>query len=62
MFAFNTPTPNASMLNYSADAGNMANAVSVKTCYLCTKDVNVQSFGGTTHVVMDVMGYYIEQP
>ena len=62
MFPFNTPTPLASILNYSTGAGNMANAVSVETCYLCTKDVNVQSFGGTTHVVIDVMGYYFEIP
>ena len=62
LFAFNTPAPTASILNYSTAAGNMSNAASVKTCYLCTKDVNVQSFGGTTHVVIDVMGYYFEKP
>ena len=63
MFPFNTPTPHASMLSNSTGAGNMANAVSVKTCYyLCTEDVNVQSFVGTTHVVIDVLGYYYPAP
>ena len=62
MFQFNTPTPNASILSYKTGAETYANAVSVKTCYLCTKDVNVQSFGGTTHVVIDVMGYYFPTP
>ena len=62
LFPFNTPTPVAAILNYSTGAGNMSNAVSVKTCYFCTKDVNVQSFGGTTHVVIDVMGYYYPAP
>jgi hypothetical protein len=62
LFPFNTPTPVAAILNYSTGAGNMSNAATVKTCYLCTKDVNVQSFGGTTHVVIDVMGYYFEKP
>ena len=62
LFAFNTPTPVASNLNYSTGAGNIANAQTVETCYLCTKDVSVQSFVGTTHVVIDVMGYYFEIP
>jgi hypothetical protein len=62
LFPFNTPTPHAFMLSYSTGAGNMANVVSVKTCYLCTKDVNIKSFVGTTHVVIDVMGYYSEKP
>jgi hypothetical protein len=62
LFPFKMPAPFASMLNYSASAGNMSNAVSVKTCYGCEKDVNIQNFGGTTHVVIDVMGYYNSAP
>ena len=62
LFPFNALTPNASMLNYSTGAGNMANAVSVKTCYLCTKDVSARNYGGTTHIVIDVMGYYNPAP
>jgi hypothetical protein len=62
LFSFNTPTPNSSVLNYSTGAGKMANAVSVKTCYGCGKDVDVHNFVGTTHVVIDVMGYYYPAP
>ena len=61
LFPFNTPAPNASTLSYKTGS-NIANAITVKTCYLCTKDVNIQSFGGTTHVVIDVMGYYYPAP
>ena len=61
LFPFDTPTPHASALNYKTGS-NIANAVSVQACYGCTKDVNVQSFGGTTHVVIDVMGYYCPAP
>ena len=61
LFPFNTPAPNASALSYKTGS-NIANAITVKTCYLCTKDVNIQSFGGTTHVVIDVMGYYYSIP
>jgi subtilisin family serine protease len=62
LFPFNTPTPNASVVNYRTSAQNISNAVTVKMCFQCTKDVNVQSFAGTTHVVIDVLGYYFEKP
>ena len=62
LFPFNTPTPTASILNYSIDAGNRSNTSSVKTCYGCGKDVKIRNYGGTTHVVVDVMGYYYKAP
>jgi hypothetical protein len=62
LFPFNTPTPNASVVNYKTSAQNISNALTVKTCILCTKDVNVQNFVGTTHVVIDVLGYYCPPP
>jgi hypothetical protein len=57
-YPFGSPVPNASLVNYRADAQNIANAGTVKTCFNCTKDISVKSRVGTTHVVIDVLGYY----
>jgi hypothetical protein len=62
LFPFNTPTPNASAVNYQTGAQNIANAMTVQMCFNCVKDVNIKSFVGTTHVVIDVLGYYYTKP
>jgi len=62
LFPFNTPAPKASTVNYKTSVQNIANAITAKNCYLCMKDINVQSFNGTAHVVIDVGGYYYPAP
>ena len=54
--------PNASMVNYKTGAQNIANGGTIKTCFSCGKDINIQSNYGTTHVVIDVLGYYFDNP
>ena len=61
-FAFGSAAPNASMVNYRAGAQNVANSGTVKTCFNCVKDINIQSNYGTAHVVIDVLGYYFSNP
>jgi hypothetical protein len=48
----------ASLVNYRSDAQNVANSGTVKTCFNCAKDISIKSGGGTTHVIIDVLGYY----
>ncbi len=49
--------PNASILNYSKGV-NVANAATVQLCFFgCAKEINVFAYG-TTHVIIDVLGYY----
>ena len=61
-YPFNSPVPNASLVNYRSDAQNVANSGTVKTCFNCAKDISVKSRVGTTHVVIDVLGYYFPKP
>jgi hypothetical protein len=61
-YPFGSATPNASMVNYRSDAQNVANSGIVKTCFNCTKDINIKSNFGSTQVVIDVLGYYYAKP
>lgn len=56
-FPFGAAVPNASFLNYQANA-NLANAGIVATCYLCASDLSIQSNFALTHYLADVMGYF----
>jgi M6 family metalloprotease-like protein len=61
-FPFGSAPANASLVNYRVGAQNIANSATVKTCFNCVKDINIQSNFGTVHVVIDVMGYYYPMP
>ena len=55
-YAADVSTPNASVLNYRSGV-NIANAAALKTAYLAGTDIEVYS-SGTSHLIMDVLGYY----
>ncbi|UCF01309.1 MAG: hypothetical protein JSV14_13160 [Deltaproteobacteria bacterium] len=61
-YPFGSAVPTASLVNYRSDAQNIANGATVKTCFNCTKDINIKSNYGTAHVVIDVLGYYYAKP
>lgn len=61
-YPFGSTTPTASIVNYRSDAQNVANSGTIKTCFNCGKDINIKSGGGTTHVIIDVLGYYFPKP
>ena len=62
-FPANISPPNASLINYKAGVQNIANAASVKTYYqIGAGDLKIINRGGTSHLVIDVMGYYYELP
>ena len=61
-YPFGSAAPSASLVNYRADAQNIADGGTVKTCYNCDKDINIKSNYGTAHLVIDVLGYYFENP
>ena len=61
-YPFASSAPTASLVNYKTGAQNIANGGTVKTCYNCDKDINIKSNYGTTHVVIDVLGYYFDNP
>ena len=56
----NLTQPNATFLNYSPDL-NVSNTGTVSLCIsgcAANKDLNLQAYGSTTHLVIDVQGYY----
>jgi hypothetical protein len=61
-YPFGSVPPNASLVNWQAGVQNVANSGTVKTCFNCTKDINIKSRVGTVHVVIDVLGYYHAKP
>jgi uncharacterized delta-60 repeat protein len=61
-YPFGSTAPNASLVNYRADAQNIANSATVKTCNNCTKDISIKSNNGTAHVIIDVLGYDFAKP
>ncbi len=61
-YPFGSAAPTASLVNYRSDAQNIANSGTIKTCFYCAKDINIQSNFGTAHVVIDVLGYYYPDP
>ena len=60
------PAPFASILNYAAVLGNIANGVTTPLCdplaTTCTYDVLAQAFASSTDVVADVLGYFGPAP
>jgi hypothetical protein len=61
-FPSGSASPTASLVNYRAGVQNVANSGTIKTCFNCTRDINIQSNFGTAHVVIDVLGYYYAKP
>jgi FG-GAP-like repeat len=61
-YPFGSAAPNASLVNYRADAQNVANSGTVKTCFNCSQDIFIKSNAGTAHVIIDVLGYDFKKP
>lgn len=62
-FPANISPPNVSLINYKAGVQNIANAASVKTQYqIGAGGLKIINRVGTSHLVIDVMGYYYELP
>ena len=57
-YPFSSAAPTASLVNWRAGEHNIGGTGPVKTCYNCDKDISIKSRFGTTHVVIDVFGYY----
>jgi hypothetical protein len=60
---FGTAMPNASVLNWIKLTGlNLANGIAVKKCNpattTCTNDLTLQADVSSTHMVIDVLGYF----
>ncbi len=58
VYPFNTPEPNASLVNFKLGT-NIANAATIKTAFLLGPDITVKA-SQRAHVVIDVLGYYHE--
>jgi hypothetical protein len=60
------PVPNATILNYST-ALNASNGLDLMVCEefnnggTCTKDIFVKNFGASTNLIIDVLGFFIQQ-
>jgi hypothetical protein len=54
---YGSATPSVSLLNYQANA-NLANAGIVATCYGCGYDMSMMSQYGSTHWIVDTMGFF----
>lgn len=50
--------PSTSIINYFAAAPALANATTLTGCDLCGDDITVKAVNASTHVIIDVMGYY----
>jgi M6 family metalloprotease-like protein len=61
-YPFGSTAPLASLVNYMGGGQPFANSGTVKTCFSCARDISVKSGAGTTHVVIDVTGYYFAKP
>jgi hypothetical protein len=62
IYPANVARPRASILSWSANAGNVSNAVSADSYESTAVDefcIYIGGFpGGSTHIIMDVMGYF----
>ena len=64
IFPADVPMPMASVLNWSANTGTIADAVSADSTVDPNNDdefciyIGGPATGGSTHIIMDVMGYY----
>ncbi len=54
--------PNTSVVNYRRYDQNIANSATIKTCFNCAEDINIQAAFGSAHLVIDVLGYYYSMP
>jgi hypothetical protein len=50
--------PATSLINFFPAAYAIANNGPVTGCYGCVDDITINAFGASTHVIIDVMGYY----
>jgi hypothetical protein len=60
VYPFSGTLPTTSFINFFPAASALANAGTLTGCYGCADDVTIAAFGGPTHVIIDVMGYYAE--
>ena len=59
VWPFGSTEPTASFLNYNSTVNsNLANAGIIATCYLCSRDLNVSTWYGSSDSLADVMGYF----
>lgn len=56
-FAAGDAVPNATFVNYTSGT-SITNTGTVPLAAAGTQDLSVKNFGGTTHVVVDVLGYF----
>ena len=56
-FAAGDAVPSATFVNYTSGVG-ITNTGTVPLAAAGTQDLSVKNFGGTTHVVVDVLGYF----
>jgi alpha-tubulin suppressor-like RCC1 family protein len=61
MFAAGDAVPNATFVNYTSGVG-ITNTGTVPLAAAGTRDLSARNFGGTTHVVVDVLGYFTTSP
>ncbi len=52
-----SPEPNASLVNFKKGT-NIANAATIKTCFNCNQDITVKVRNASTHVIIDLLGFY----
>jgi hypothetical protein len=57
-YGFSQPEPNASIINYQGGIFAVANGQTLPGCYACADDVTIAAFSASTHVIIDVVGYY----
>jgi hypothetical protein len=59
------PVPNASVINYAAVGLNIANGLVVRLCngdrITCGRDLDVRADVSATHLVADVLGYFLPE-
>jgi hypothetical protein len=60
VWPFNSPRPNAGQLNYSSfiNQAAISNSFIVQICRGCTDEISIFTRPGSTHVVVDVLGYF----
>ena len=56
VYPYNSPLPNATILNYSANQTIANSTVSAVCQPACLSDITIYS-SSTTHLIIDVMGY-----
>ncbi len=57
VYPYSQPRPNASALNFVVGR-TTANALTVPICFQCASDLTIFNAFGTTHVIIDILGYY----